>query len=324
MITYNQEAFITEALRGVLMQEMDGEIEFIIADDNSPDNTQQIVKAITAEHPKSIHIRYTRHSENKGMVANFKWAIQQATGKYVAICDGDDYWTDPHKLQKQVDFLNNNSDYVLCFHEVSVLTPDNELKKDFITCPPKDVIDIVTLAQYGNFIHTPSIVFRNMPHVFPDNLLQSPIGDYCLQMVLAESGNFKILHDNMAVYRFGSGIWSSQDSFTSQLKTAKTHMILAGYFESRHNASIMNILLDRVLQFTYRNSQDIKREHLDFLIKDCLCISEWINASIFRYEKLSNRVIILEQQQIENITTKQLIQIAARRIVNKLKVGRSK
>jgi glycosyltransferase involved in cell wall biosynthesis len=112
MITYAHENYICEAIKGILIQEVDFEVELIIADDNSPDNTSTIVKSFS-NHPRFHWVKYTKHKQNKGMVPNVIWALEQATGKYIALCEGDDYWTDPLKLQKQVDFLEKNPEYGL-------------------------------------------------------------------------------------------------------------------------------------------------------------------------------------------------------------------
>src|SRR5688572_14136755 len=114
MITYGHEPFIREAIEGVLMQRVEFNIEFIIADDASPDGTEQIIKEYVLSHPKRHCIRYTKHESNKGMIGNLVWAIGECNGKYIALCEGDDYWTDPLKLQKQVDFLEQNNDCILC------------------------------------------------------------------------------------------------------------------------------------------------------------------------------------------------------------------
>jgi glycosyltransferase involved in cell wall biosynthesis len=105
MITYKHEQFIAKAIEGVLMQKCDFEVELIIADDCSPDKTEEKVFQIIKNHPKNSWIKYTKHKTNKGMISNFNWALNQCKGKYIAMCEGDDYWTDPLKLQKQVDFL---------------------------------------------------------------------------------------------------------------------------------------------------------------------------------------------------------------------------
>lgn len=114
MITYKHETHIKQAIEGVLIQATNFDFELVIADDCSPDNTQEIVEEIIKNHPKGYKIKYFRHEQNIGMNANAKFAIDNCKGKYIAICEGDDYWTDPLKLQKQVDFLETNPDFGLC------------------------------------------------------------------------------------------------------------------------------------------------------------------------------------------------------------------
>ena len=120
MITYGHEAYIKEAINGVLNQECKFNIELIIADDNSPDNTEEVVRKFLKDHPRKHWVRYTKHSENKYMFKNAQWSLDQARGKYIAICEGDDYWSDPFKLQKQVDFLEENPDYGLVYTKARV------------------------------------------------------------------------------------------------------------------------------------------------------------------------------------------------------------
>lgn len=157
-ITYGHEKYIEDTLNGVIMQRYDGPIEFIIANDHSPDETDAVVKRYLATHviPQNIEIRYTNHSENKGMMPNFIWALQEASGTYIAFCEGDDYWTDPLKLQKQVDFLENNQDYQLCYTEFSLLEDrtgtlfrdcfKNRIKPSFRI--PRDHIDFLINMLY--------------------------------------------------------------------------------------------------------------------------------------------------------------------------------
>ncbi len=114
-ITYGHQDYIIDTLKGVFMQQYKGEIEFIIANDNSPDDTHRVVTKFlnNSTIPSNVHIKYTKHDKNFGMMPNFIWAMQQVKGKYIAICEGDDYWIDPLKLQKQVDFLEVNEEYGL-------------------------------------------------------------------------------------------------------------------------------------------------------------------------------------------------------------------
>lgn len=124
MITYGHEKYIAEAINGVLKQKYDGEIELIIANDNSPDNTDFIIKDTIINADKNITIKYKKHDMNLGMMQNFYWAINQATGDFIALCEGDDFWIDPLKIKKQVDFLNNNLDFGLTFTDVNFVDED--------------------------------------------------------------------------------------------------------------------------------------------------------------------------------------------------------
>jgi glycosyltransferase involved in cell wall biosynthesis len=131
MITYNHEKYIAEAMNGVFMQKCDFDIEFIIANDKSTDETDRKILECLSEVsiPQNIKIEYANHEQNKGVSGNFIWALQQANGKYIALCEGDDYWTDPLKLKKQVDFLEKNEKYNLV---TSYITRYNQNENLFI------------------------------------------------------------------------------------------------------------------------------------------------------------------------------------------------
>jgi len=229
MITYGHEKYIEEAINGVFIQQTDFPVELIIANDCSPDQTDEVVKLLLRRAPENITVRYTKHQTNKGMNANFLWAASQATGKYIALCEGDDYWTDPLKLQKQVDFLEENEEYVLTFHPVKIKNPDGSLVDDFITEVPANYELQETLASGDNYIHTPSVVFRNIIKVFPPEFSLSPIGDYFLYMILTEHGKMKMQADYMAVYRYGVGIFSSQSNIKRAKSSVSFHSLLLAW-----------------------------------------------------------------------------------------------
>ena len=113
-ITYNHEPYIAKCIEGVLMQKVDFPMEFIIADDCSTDGTQSICRSYAERYPELIRI--ITSGCNVGAVLNEQRAFMVAQGKYIATCEGDDYWTDPDKLQKQVDFLEAHPDFSVCFH----------------------------------------------------------------------------------------------------------------------------------------------------------------------------------------------------------------
>lgn len=129
MLTYNHAPYLKEAIEGVLSQKTDFPFELIICNDNSSDDSDIIISEFATQYPDII--RYFNHKTNIGFVENQRFAFAQAQGKYLAYCEGDDYWTDPQKLQFQYDFLENNSEYVmvtarnLLFHQ-----DENKLTED--------------------------------------------------------------------------------------------------------------------------------------------------------------------------------------------------
>ena len=263
MITYGHENFIRQAIEGVLMQNCDFEVELIVANDCSPDNTDYIINDIIQNHPQGKWITYHKHPKNLGMMPNFIFALQQAQGEYIALCEGDDYWTDPFKLQKQVDFLEANPDYVLCFHKVKILKTNGELVDDFITKVPENYETQETLARLGNYIHTPSVVYRNIIGVLPYEMMISPIGDYFLYLILAQHGKLKYFEEEMAVYRFGVGIHSTQGQIKMAKSNFKLFTLLLSYF---NDPKINKILLDRQLNALDSFEHLIRNEYREAFI----------------------------------------------------------
>src|SRR5450759_4645946 len=144
-LAYNHERYIRDAIEGFLKQRTTFPIEIIIHDDASTDCTSKIIGEYEAKYPNLI--KTISQIENQYSIGNNPGIImlEKANGKYIALCEGDDYWTDPCKLQKQVDFLEANEDFVLCFHKVKILK-DGEFLDDFITKVPGEITTIDDLV----------------------------------------------------------------------------------------------------------------------------------------------------------------------------------
>jgi glycosyltransferase involved in cell wall biosynthesis len=274
MITYAHASFILKAIEGVLSQKSDFEIELILANDCSPDNTDGVVKSYIKNHPKKNLVKYTRHENNKGMMGNFIWALEQCKGKYIALCEGDDYWTDPLKLQKQIDFLETNKEYSLCFHSVKILQPNGKVSKDYLTSLPSNYQTQESFALFGNYIHTPSVVFRNVSINYPEEIFLSPLGDLFLYALLSDYGKFHFIKDSMAVYRNGAGIWSKESEFSRHFKTAYVFALLSNVFSSKSNISLIYSKRVGDLIDNFRN--EVTVDHLEKL-----CLNENIRKELF-------------------------------------------
>jgi glycosyltransferase involved in cell wall biosynthesis len=208
MVTYKHEAYIAEAIEGVLMQEVDFPLELIIADDCSPDGTAEIVQKHINEHPNGHWIKYTRHETNKGMMPNFIWALEQVQGKFIAMCDGDDYWTDPHKLQKQVDFLEANNSCSYVFTDRFSLLPDGNLFNPRFELP--ELFNLKLLLERKIMPSTQTVMFTrnklNKLNEWKDVMLQGFNGDWILLFMLTHDSKIGFIPDHTAVYREGVGI----------------------------------------------------------------------------------------------------------------------
>lgn len=217
MITYGHEKFIEEAINGVLMQECNFEIEIIISNDFSFDNTNKIVNSFIETHPRGHLIKYTMQSKNMGMMPNFIWALEKCKGKYTALCEGDDYWTDPLKLQKQIDFLDKHEDYILSFHDVDIQNTrkNNNRTYRMIGSLDKNSLETNDLLKPW-FMPTCSVVFRKLENFsLPKWFALTPNGDKALLLLLSLEGKFKYLNEIMGVYRkHDNGISVSYTSYT--------------------------------------------------------------------------------------------------------------
>ncbi|PQL92007.1 glycosyltransferase [Apibacter adventoris] len=159
VLTYNQENFIARNLRGIFKQKVNFPIQLILSNDHSTDATDQVIKELIKEAPSHIQILYTNHSKNLGSTPNFYDALKKVTGQYIAFCEGDDYWVDENKLQQQYDFLENNAEYAMCFHQVKNESSNPNLNNtNFSVIEEKDY---TALEIYKHWIvHTTSVLIK--------------------------------------------------------------------------------------------------------------------------------------------------------------------
>ena len=215
--TFNHERFIAQALDSVLAQQTTFPIEILVGNDASTDGTGQVIDAIATQHPGRIRAFHAPH--NEGGHVNFARLFTTARGKYVAWLEGDDYWTDPAKLQLQVEFLEQHPGCVLCFHQVEIRSDDATAPGALTNQndPPISGLDRITRF---NYVHTASSMFRNgIIRELPRWLFYLPLGDWPLFIMLAEHGSLGLIRRPMAVYRLqGSSVWSSRTQ-VSRLKS---------------------------------------------------------------------------------------------------------
>jgi glycosyltransferase involved in cell wall biosynthesis len=256
MITYKHQAVIATAIQGVLMQQTNFDVELIIADDCSPDDTSTLVENISKEDVRGDWIKYFKHNNNIGVQANFVFAVSQAKGKYIALCEGDDFWTDPRKLQKQVDFLEKNIGVVACGHETLV---KNYKWTEYSEATLSEWFKIPLKFDYSQeeFIiakypfHTSSVMFRNIID-FKDSDIRhiftlSKSGDNILYTILGNLGKAHFINEIMSVYRLTNDGISNNFSGQTLINNLKGHILayrqINLFFKEKNQTAVNSLIL---------------------------------------------------------------------------------
>lgn len=217
-LVYNHAPYLRQCLDGFVMQKTNFRFEAIVHDDASTDGSAEIIKEYAEKYPeiiKPIYQKENQYSKHNGSIT--KTMNKKIKGKYVAFCEGDDYWTDSYKLQTQVDFMESHPEFTLVYHNVYI---DNGERKDILFKDPSYhknipfngncVIDVI--KKGGGYIPTCSMLFRSQ-YLFnqPDWMKLSPVGDYPLALYLAINGEIKYIDKLMSCYRIMSdGSWSQR------------------------------------------------------------------------------------------------------------------
>lgn len=200
MITFNHELYIEQAINGVLIQKCNFKFELVIGEDNSTDNTLSIIENIQKKYPNTIKI--LKQEKNIGAIPNLFETLSHCDGKYIAFCEGDDFWLDPYKLQKQIDFLETHTDYSLCFHDALVFWEDkSHIPYYFCKKLTSNIFSINDILNNKWFIPSASMVFPK-EFIFPlpkwFKLIYN--GDFALQLILAHKGKIHYINRLMSAY----------------------------------------------------------------------------------------------------------------------------
>ncbi len=210
ILTYNQEEFIAQTIESILMQETNFPFQLVIGEDCSTDATRVICEKYASEYGDRIKLMPSL-KKNIGLIANYVRTISACDGDYIAICDGDDYWIDEYKLQKQVDFLEKNPDYSIVYTAVKRLYPDGE-SIDYNYNLNKMQLDFDDLI-FDNFIHSVTALFRNVQskeNSIPSWIIHFPFGDWQTYLwVLRDGSKIHFMDDITAVYRMNIGVSST-------------------------------------------------------------------------------------------------------------------
>ena len=221
--TYNHEKYIARMLEGALMQQTDFAYEIVIGDDASTDAAPTIIEEYAQRFPGKI--RAYLHAHNLGPKEpkefggrnNVLFLLKACQGEYVALCEGDDYWTDPLKLQKQVDFLESHPDFSICHHDLEVIYEDGSAGHSFNSKDQKLISGVEDLLEDRWFVGTASLMYRNFFRTedFAAWHHRAAAGDWALVIQLAARGKIGYLPEIMGSYRKHQGGLSNVHAVTN-------------------------------------------------------------------------------------------------------------
>jgi glycosyltransferase involved in cell wall biosynthesis len=234
--TYNHERYIAQCLESVLKQKGDFQLEVIVGDDCSIDNTREMVDEFQNRYPLLISVLPTE--KNLGITKNLKRCLDACSGEYIAICEGDDYWTDEYKLQKQMIYLQTHPDLSMCFSAFQIYYEDKKLLEPFAdqVLLKKDVLtteDLIENNYIGNFS---CCMYRtDVVRKLPKELFEIFTVDWLFNMTCGQFGKIGFIREQMSVYRKHSqGAWAGREELSKLRELSRLIDVYNVFFNNKY------------------------------------------------------------------------------------------
>ncbi|QLE78817.1 glycosyltransferase [Francisella sp. Scap27] len=334
--TYNHEKYIRQSIDSFLMQETDFPFEVLINDDCSTDDTVKIISEYQEKYPNIIKPIFQVENQNdKGITPFVDIMMPISKGKYIATCEGDDYWIDPLKLQKQVDFLEENPNFMGCVHatklvkefeETSEVIPHNTYGKD-----------VFTFENYSKaecYFHTSSCVYRYEGKYKQqvDEYFKHACGDWYFSMVFSSFGPIKYINEMMSVYRIHSqGMWSAKSKEYKELANVLLCVKAIDVFADKYQQNFYGIILksikrndmsvDKLSELLVENlSTDNVEKMLRVLFDSISDMQTDINEYTNTIKECNNYIKVLEESldYERSITLYMHIKLVLRKFYNRI------
>lgn len=255
MPTYNHEAYIAQAVESALVQQTKFPFEVVVGDDFSTDRTREILLELQRKNPEKL--RPLLHAQNRGGPHNVSAIFAACRGQYVAMLEGDDYWTDPLKLQKQVDALDAHPEWAICFHPIRVVYEDGSQPPGLY--PPSWSKEVATIEDLfvSNFMGTCSVVFRNrLFGPIPSWHSEIAPGDWALHLLNADRGQIGFLNEIMADYRIHpGGMWTSKDPLMQMVETLRMFGRVDHHLQGNYARQIDEFRINLVTRLARENER---------------------------------------------------------------------
>lgn len=259
VVTYNQEKLIGQCLDSIISQQTGFDFEIVIGDDFSQDGTREVCLGYARQHD---NVRVLESTQNVGVVANWIKVLSACNGEYIALCEGDDYWTDPYKLRKQVDILDANKQYDMCVTNRKILNPEGELTDDIYEQQIFTNADILK----GVIPHTQTMLIRNTDNRAMCAFLAEMLAglssgcDRILAYWYSRSSYIYVLPDITAVYRWsGTGVWTNYGDIDREYHDIRLFEIFHSRLHYPRRDLFNDVFSAKCLNFIYYSIR--RRQH---------------------------------------------------------------
>ncbi len=287
-LTYNHEKYIRSALDGFVGQKTDFDYEVFVHDDASTDGTAAIIAEYAEKYPHIIKPIYqTENQYSRGVRIMHEHILHRMSGEYIAVCEGDDYWSDPEKLQRQVDFLDSHPDYAACVHNTARLDLwKNKETLMFSRSGDEDISFEQVVSRGAAAYHTSSLMYRRKCADFwpPFYFRVKGFGDYPQSIHLRLCGNIRYINRPMSVYRFGTaGSWTTRTMANpaGRVKTLESVVDMLEevneYTEHKYDSAVRDAITQYKYKILYTQGSYAEMRKEPYL-------------KLYRHEPLSNRI----------------------------------
>ena len=283
LITYRHEAFIVQALEGIFKQIVNFEVEIVIGEDKSPDRTLALIEEHIPNSP--FKVKLLENKTNLGMIGNWLNTMANCEGEYIALIEGDDYWTDVHKLQKQVELLDSQPKLSFCFHGCPMQFEREDNQEQYFHKPPQEgIYHLKDVLHKTSFVPTCSVVLRRaMLSTFPEQIKSLKMIDKFLFLSLADKGDLYYIAQDMGVYRIHNGGISQTQWLGNANRFQEDSIALLKLFNTftkhRHDEAV-NFEIVKTYELLIKNNQH-----------DAVFYKKQLKA-LFRYRPFKNRGVL--------------------------------